>query len=150
MTAFTYSNSTCLSSIRNAAGPSFKSAVSYNFLFDTRDDRVYPSRGVYFKLATELAGVGPLRGDAHHLKGEIEAGAGRQVVEGIALNLTARAGLLYGLNHLSRTKFSDRFQLGGPTNVRSFRMNGMGPRDGGMSRKWNLLIRHAENLFIFS
>ncbi|KAF5318566.1 hypothetical protein D9619_010794 [Psilocybe cf. subviscida] len=117
------------SSIRNAAGPSFKSAVSYNFVLDTRDDRVYPSRGSYFKLATELAGAGPLRGDSRHIKGELEAGAGRRVVEGVALNLTARAGLLYGLNG-SQTKFSDRFQLGGPTNVRSFRMNGMGPRDG--------------------
>jgi outer membrane protein insertion porin family len=107
--------------------------VSYNFVLDTRDDRVYPSRGAYFKLATELAGVGPLRGDAHHVKGEVEAGAGRQLVEGVALNLTGRAGLLYGLNG-SQTKFSDRFQLGGPTNVRSFRMNGMGPRDGGMLR----------------
>ena len=31
----------------------------------------------------------------------------------------------------SRTLFSDRFQLGGPTSVRSFRTNGLGPRDRG-------------------
>lgn len=29
------------------------------------------------------------------------------------------------------TLFSDRFQLGGPTSVRSFKANGMGPRDRG-------------------
>jgi outer membrane protein insertion porin family len=29
------------------------------------------------------------------------------------------------------TLFPDRFQLGGPTNVRLFRANSMGPRDGG-------------------
>src|SRR5258705_217014 len=30
-----------------------------------------------------------------------------------------------------RTLFSDRFQLGGPFSVRSFRANSLGPRDGG-------------------
>jgi outer membrane protein insertion porin family len=29
------------------------------------------------------------------------------------------------------SSFPDRFQLGGPTSVRSFRANGLGPKDGG-------------------
>jgi hypothetical protein len=31
--------------------------------------------------------------------------------------------------------WSDRFQLGGPTNIRAFRANSMGPRDGG---EWHI------------
>jgi len=41
--------------------------------------------------------------------------------------------LLWGLGEKGKTRtlFSDRFQLGGPTSVRSFRTNSLGPRDGG-------------------
>lgn len=45
-----------------------------------------------------------------------------------SLSLSGRAGLLYSLQGPSR--FSDRFQLGGPLSVRMFRANAMGPRDG--------------------
>jgi outer membrane protein assembly factor BamA len=42
----------------------------------------------------------------------------------------ARAGAMWALGGRP-TLFSDRFQLGGPTSVRMFRANSMGPRDGG-------------------
>ena len=42
-----------------------------------------------------------------------------------------RTGLLWRLGE-KLTPFSDRFQLGGPSSVRMFRMNSMGPRDGGI------------------
>ena len=40
-----------------------------------------------------------------------------------------RSGLLYPFG--PDTLFSDRFQLGGPTSVRAFKLNNMGPKDGG-------------------
>ena len=43
------------------------------------------------------------------------------------LSAGLKAGLLYPL--AGSSLFSDRFHLGGPTSVRSFRMNGLGPRD---------------------
>ena len=49
-------------------------------------------------------------------------------------SLGARAGFLHPLtngdNGTAPTP-SDRFQLGGPTNLRMFRANSLGPRDGG-------------------
>jgi outer membrane protein insertion porin family len=41
-----------------------------------------------------------------------------------------RSGLLYPLGG-KPSLFSDRFQLGGPTSVRSFKVNGIGPKDNG-------------------
>ncbi|KAF8198623.1 surface antigen-domain-containing protein [Pholiota molesta] len=121
-------------SMREAAGTSTKSALSHTFLFDTRDDKIAATRGVYAKLFTELAGgfsgVG-LGGDARHLKVEGEGQVSRAVgLGGVSMSLAARGGLLWGLGEGGKTLFSDRFQLGGPTSVRSFRVNGLGPRDG--------------------
>jgi outer membrane protein insertion porin family len=49
-----------------------------------------------------------------------------------SLSLAARSGFLKALTGPSQ--FSDRFQLGGPLSLRSFRANSMGPRDGGISQ----------------
>ncbi len=50
------------------------------------------------------------------------------------LSLGARAGVLHPLTNGDEgtaPTLSDRFQLGGPTNLRMFRANSLGPRDGG-------------------
>ena len=49
---------------------------------------------------------------------------------GQTLSFAARSGLIWPLAE-KPLFFSDRFQLGGPSSVRMFRMNCMGPRDGG-------------------
>ncbi|EKM75679.1 hypothetical protein AGABI1DRAFT_116270 [Agaricus bisporus var. burnettii JB137-S8] len=127
-------------SMREAAGFSTKSSISHTFTFDTRQDKVFSTRpdkltsltspGTYLKLYQELAGLGFLGGDAKFYKGEIEAKRGFGITKGATLSLTARSGLLWGLGSSGKTLFSDRFQLGGPTSVRGFMTNGMGPRDG--------------------
>ena len=38
---------------------------------------------------------------------------------------------MHPLNRSETSLFSDRFQLGGPLSISGFRMNGMGPKDGG-------------------
>ncbi len=54
---------------------------------------------------------------------------------GVSFTTGFRAGLLYpltqtGANQPSLSRINDRFQLGGPTDVRGFRLSGLGPRDG--------------------
>lgn len=62
-----------------------------------------------------------------------------------SISLGGRAGLLWGFS--SPTLFSDRFQLGGPASVRSFKANSLGPRDGGALQ--NLLLRvHSHHLMV--
>ncbi|KAJ7637008.1 surface antigen-domain-containing protein [Roridomyces roridus] len=112
-------------SIREAAGQSIKSSVSHTFVLDNRNDRLTPTHGFYFKTVHELAGLG---GDASFLKSETHGQISRPIFPGVSVSLAARSGLLWGLN--GRTMFSDRFQLGGPVSIRSFRANAMGPRDG--------------------
>ncbi|KAJ7718585.1 bacterial surface antigen [Mycena maculata] len=112
-------------SIREAAGQSVKSSISHTFVLDSRNDRLTPTRGFYLKVTHEAAG---LSGDASFLKSETHGQVSRPIFPGVALSFAARSGLLWGLN--GPTLFSDRFQLGGPASIRSFRPNAMGPRDG--------------------
>ncbi|KAJ7255225.1 surface antigen-domain-containing protein [Mycena rebaudengoi] len=112
-------------SIREAAGQSVKSSVSHTFLLDSRDDRLTPTRGLYLKSVHEVAGLG---GDASFIKSETHGLISRPIFPGISVSFSARSGLLWGLR--GPTLFSDRFQLGGPSSIRSFRPNAMGPRDG--------------------
>lgn len=142
-------------SIRNAAGPSTKSSLSHTFTHDTRDDPFLSTRGAFLKLKQEYAGLG---GDANFVKMEGEASVtrpfaapttttrdGTETREGWArwsYSLSARSGLLvpFGSPYSSASSssptttptsslFSDRFHLGGPTSVRSFLPNSLGPRD---------------------
>ncbi|KAG5651012.1 hypothetical protein H0H81_010230 [Sphagnurus paluster] len=114
-------------SMREAAGKTLKSSISHTYVFDTRDDRYMATRGAYFKSFAEYAGIGG--GDAKHAKAEVEAQASRPLMEGVSVSLAARSGFLLGLGGRP-TLFADRFQLGGPTSVRAFKANGLGPMDG--------------------
>ncbi|CEQ39372.1 SPOSA6832_00887 [Sporobolomyces salmonicolor] len=117
-------------SIRDAAGASVKSAISHTFTRDTRDDPFIAIRGLFVKLKQEYAGLG---GDANFLKFEQEGSLSRPIGGGYSFSLGARTGLLLpfpsSASTYSRSLFPDRFHLGGPTSVRQFRPNSMGPRD---------------------
>lgn len=127
--------------IRLEAGDSFKSSLAHTWVNDQRDNTLLPSRGYLFKSIAELAGVGPLKGDVGFGKLELESQAaipipvpGVKGDSGVAINAGLRAGLLYpltvgGSQAPIASRFSDRFQLGGPTDVRGFKMSGLGPHD---------------------
>lgn len=128
--------------VRADAGDSVKSSVFYSWANDQRDNPLLPSRGYYAKTFNELAGLGPLKGDVSFWKSELETQGtlpipipGIKGDSGISFTTGFRAGLLYplGLNSSSRPRLScvnDRFLLGGPTDVRGFRLCGLGPHDG--------------------
>jgi outer membrane protein insertion porin family len=128
--------------VRLDAGDSFKSSLSHTWINEQRDNPLLPSRGYYFKSVAELAGYGPLKGDVGFGKLEFESQAalpipipGIEGDSGIAFNAGLRAGLLYplavgGSGNPTPSRLNDRFQLGGPTDVRGFKMAGLGPHDG--------------------
>ncbi|BGP19686.1 hypothetical protein JCM10213_001862 [Rhodosporidiobolus nylandii] len=118
-------------SIRNSAGPTTKSSISHTFTHDTRNDPFLSTSGAFLKARQELAG---LLGDASFLKLETEGSLSRPIRSlppGFSYSLSARSGLLVPFSRSGTSLFSDRFHLGGPTSVRSFRPNAMGPRDSG-------------------
>ncbi|KAL4902864.1 hypothetical protein BDW74DRAFT_58754 [Aspergillus multicolor] len=128
--------------VRADAGDSVKSSVFHSWTTDRRDNPFLPSRGYYAKTFNELAGWGPLKGDVAFWKSEVETQTaiaipipGIKGESGVSFTTGFRAGLLcpLGLDSDSRPRLSrlnDRFQLGGPTDVRGFRLSGLGPRDG--------------------
>lgn len=128
--------------IRTDAGDSVKSSITHAWSLDRRDNPLLPSNGYLSKSTLELAGWGPLQGDVAFGKAEFEAqGAipipipGIKGESGVSLSTGLRTGILYPLplgaeNEAKASRVNDRFQLGGPTDVRGFRLSGLGPRDG--------------------
>lgn len=125
--------------VRLSAGESVKSAVHHVFTSDSRDQPLLPNFGQLIKTSTELAGIGA---GVAHLKHEIDTQAATTIGINsrfpVTFTTSLRAGLLFPLapNLLSSSDVSeaqpsilpDRFQQGGPTTVRGFRENGLGPK----------------------
>ena len=136
--------------VRADAGDSFKSSLNYSWVNDKRDFPLLPQRGYLVKSVAELAGFGPLKGDVSFGKMEVESQVAVPIPtpssfgpNGISFTAGLRAGLLYPLGTStenndsgndyktpSHSRINDRFQLGGPTDIRGFRLSGLGPRDG--------------------
>ena len=129
-------SSTASPAIRNDAGDSFKSSLTHTWTHDRRDYPLLPSSGYLMKTVSEIAGYGPLAGDVGFLKSEAETQAAIPLgSSGITFTAGLRGGLLYllaigGQKTAKQSKINDRFQLGGPNDVRGFRLGGLGPHDG--------------------
>ncbi|KAI0000630.1 surface antigen-domain-containing protein [Russula compacta] len=118
-------------SVRTAAGTSIKSSFFHAWTRDTRDHATLGTRGVRAQLRHELAGLGGA--GAAFYKAEGSLCASRVLHPGLLLSLGARAGVLHPLGSGdggTAPTLSDRFQLGGPTSLRMFRANSLGPHDG--------------------
>lgn len=133
--------------IRADAGDSVKSSLSHIFTRDRRDNPMLPQNGYLLRATSELAGWGPLKGDVSFTKYEVEAsvakplsipGIGRSSgPSGISVGGGLRMGMMYPLpfgyswtGQAVPSRVNDRFQLGGPTDVRGFTQGGLGPRHG--------------------
>lgn len=113
-------------SIRRSAGHSLKSALSHQWTVNTRDDMAFPTTGHFFRWSQELAGM---FGDVNHLRNDLFASVHLPLLGSLAsLSLSCHAGHLMALE-TGKTYIIDRFQMGGPTSVRGFNLNSLGPRD---------------------
>ncbi len=144
--------------VRGDAGDSVKSSITHIWTSDRRDDPVLPSRGYLLKSISEVAGWGPLRGDVAFWKSEMESQVAVPVPvpgvrqNGVTFTAGLRAGMLYpltlgGQSQPMPSRINDRFQLGGPTDVRGFRLSGLGPRDGGDAVGGDVYAAGSANLF---
>ncbi|KAL2265954.1 hypothetical protein VTJ83DRAFT_5306 [Remersonia thermophila] len=131
-------SATASPTVRADAGDSLKSAVTHTFVRDRRDNPMLPQSGYLFRAVSELAGWGPLQGDVSFAKTELEAQSNLPLpLRGASLGAGFRFGLLYPLptgysltGPAQPSRINDRFQLGGPTDVRGFKLGGLGPHDG--------------------
>ncbi|KAG9772989.1 hypothetical protein KCU88_g5976, partial [Aureobasidium melanogenum] len=146
--------------VKNEAGDSFKSSISHTWSTDRRDNPLLPTRGYYARTTSELAGWGPLKGDVAFVKSEVETQSaipipvpGVKGDSGVSLTTGFRAGLLYPLALGSNpnpelSRINDRFQLGGPNDVRGFRLSGLGPHDGPDAVGGDLYAAGSANLLL--
>jgi outer membrane protein insertion porin family len=145
--------------VRHSAGDSVKNSIIHTYFRERRNNPLLPSRGYFLKTTNEIAGWGPLKGDTAFWKSEVESQAavpvpipGLKSDSGISLTTGLRAGLLYPLALIGDTspqasRINDRFQLGGPTDVRGFRLAGLGPRDGSDALGGDVYTAGSANLF---
>lgn len=133
------------STVRADAGDSVKSSITHTFTRDRRDSPMLPQTGYLLRTTSELAGWGPLKGDVSFAKSEVEVSGATPIAlpgankgpSGISIGGGLRMGVLYPLplgytlrGSALPSRVNDRFQLGGPTDVRGFTQGGLGPRHG--------------------
>jgi outer membrane protein insertion porin family len=148
--------------VRADAGDSLKSSLTHTFTRDRRDNPMLPQRGYLLRTVSELAGWGPLRGDVSFAKTEVEASGALPVAipgfgpkSGVSVGAGLRLGLLYPLpsgysltGSAQPSRINDRFQLGGPTDVRGFKLGGLGPHDGADSVGGDVFAAGSVNALI--
>lgn len=101
-----------------------QSGVGYSLAYDTRDLASNPSRGVYFVLSQDLAGVG---GDVNFVRTTAELTGYYPVAEGWVLVGRATAGNIFGFGG-DDVLLVDNFFKGGET-IRGFARAGFGARE---------------------
>ncbi|EGV63016.1 hypothetical protein CANTEDRAFT_106508 [Yamadazyma tenuis ATCC 10573] len=116
-------------SILNQCGHNFKSALSYNFIYDTRNNKHLPNTGKLFRAGVELGGLTKL--SSHEF---IKTICETQFTSKLGVSSHLIFTNKFGFLHSAKESFIlDRFFMGGPNDVRSFSLNGLGPKSYGKS-----------------
>lgn len=123
-TGYDYSSA----SVRGQAGTNIKSSIYHSWAYDTRDNHLTPSNGVFFKTGQEISGLGGL--GTPFIKGTFESQYAFSFFRDniFTVNVSSRGGLLW-MSHNQKSHLMDRFYLGGGNDVRGFKLSGIGPRD---------------------
>ena len=110
--------------IRNAEGTTLVSSVGYNLIYDSRNDPRNPTRGLYFDLSQDLAGVG---GDVKYIRTQGDLRGYYPIRKKIVLAGRLQGGYIDGYGGQD-VRILDLFFKGGET-IRGFDTSGIGPRD---------------------
>merc|ERR1711963_193223 len=101
--------------VRENSGHSLKSSLRHILCVDRRDSPVFPTRGSFFKLSQEFAGLG---GNVGFFKNELELQANLPINGDFTLQGSFNAGLLKDFQGEKTFNIADHFFLGGPLSVR--------------------------------
>jgi outer membrane protein insertion porin family len=105
-------------------GARLTSLLGYGLRLDKRNDALKPTRGYFFDLNQDLAGVG---GDVKYLRTEADFGWYHGFSKAFVLSVTGSGGYIDGWGGDS-VRINDRFYKGG-NSFRGFETAGIGPRD---------------------
>ncbi|RCK58133.1 Sorting assembly machinery subunit [Candida viswanathii] len=109
------------------SGSQYKSSIAYNMIYDTRDNKHLPRMGKLLQLGVEYNGLFKFNKYPY-----LKTAAQTQFVQQLPwinsrVILTNKMGVLFPLGE--KSSLLDRFYIGGPNDVRSFVLNGLGPKD---------------------
>lgn len=122
----------------DAIGNRTTSSVGYSLIYDTRDNRIRPTRGMNVSLSQDYAGLG---GTVKYVKTRLNAGKWVPLGGGFIFSLTGEGGFIFSPEKqryatdssdgstyaLDKVRLTDRFFLGEPY-IRGFGIRGVGPR----------------------
>jgi len=110
--------------ILGQAGSHSTSSVSQTFTYDDRDSKTAPTKGYYFNLGQEVAGLG---GSDRFLKHEIKSSYYYPIAPKWIASVLGAGGYVFGFGG-EDVRINNRFFVGGD-DFRGFRNSGIGPRD---------------------
>ena len=117
----------------DAIGKRTTSSLGYSLIYDTRDNRIRPTRGHNVVLSQDFAGLG---GDVKYVRTRLNASKYFPLGSGFIFSLTGEGGYIHSLegerrdasgNLVDKIRLTDRFFLGEPQ-FRGFDIRGVGPR----------------------
>ncbi|KAG7697642.1 hypothetical protein KL930_000303 [Ogataea haglerorum] len=110
------------------AGESPKSSVVYSVSHDTRDQPIFPTSGHLFKSTIEYSFLPA----STFLKTTLQLLQAFKISNSLSLSMTMKLGFIKGLNN-ALIHPMDKFQSGGPNDIRGFWTSGIGPKQMGLS-----------------
>jgi outer membrane protein insertion porin family len=113
------------SALKAEQGTTVTSAIGGTITRDTRDNVFAPTRGGRFALSTDVAGLG---GDNKFVKTVADVSYFYPVFWGTVIGAHLETGYAFGLGDREVPLF-ERFFLGGPNSIRSFKFRDLAPTD---------------------
>jgi len=117
----------------DAIGKRTTSSIGYSLIYDTRDNRIRPTRGQTVTLSQDFAGLG---GDVRYIRTRANAAKYWGLGGGFIFSLSGEGGYIHSLQgtrydatgaEVDPIRLTDRFFLGEPQ-MRGFDIRGVGPR----------------------
>ncbi len=117
----------------DAIGKRTTSSVGYSLIYDTRDNRIRPTRGHNVVLSQDFAGLG---GSVKYVRTRLNGSKYWPLGGGFIFSISAEGGYIHSLEkarydptgaEVDKVRLTDRFFLGEPQ-IRGFNIRGIGPR----------------------
>ncbi|MEJ7925465.1 outer membrane protein assembly factor BamA [Sphingobium sp. AN641] len=117
----------------DAIGKRTTSSLGYSFIYDTRDNRIRPTRGHNAVLSQDFAGLG---GSVKYVRTRLNAAKFWPLGGGFIFSISGEGGYIQSLEGqrldpdglpIEKIRLVDRFFLGEPQ-MRGFNIRGVGPR----------------------
>jgi outer membrane protein insertion porin family len=109
--------------IQQQKGENSTSMVGHSIIYDDRDSKQLPTRGLYARVNQDVAGLG---GDDRFLRHELQAEYYYPIAKKWTFTTAGSAGHIFGLGR--DVRINQRFFVGSKE-IRGFANSGIGPRD---------------------